>query len=239
MKNGISLNTVKMQKLTSNYRLSEKLNVIRAGVLGANDGIISVAGIVLGVAGANQGQLALLIAGLSGMFAGAFSMAGGEYVSVSTQRDTQKTMTKFQQATLKEHREEETDKLTQKYINEGLSPELANKCSKELMKSHGLETTLRSKYNIELHHYFNPWHAAICSFFSFICGAILPLLSITLIPDPYKIVGTMFAMILALMGTGYISSKLGHNNSMKFIIRNVITGSLTMLITYLIGGTLG
>lgn len=239
MKNGISLNTIKMQKLTSNYRLSEKLNVIRAGVLGANDGIISVAGIVLGVAGANQGQLALLIAGLSGMFAGAFSMAGGEYVSVSTQRDTQKTMTKFQRETLNNHRAEETERLTQKYINDGLSPELASKCSEELMKSHGLETTLRSKYNIELHHYFNPWHAAICSFFSFICGAILPLLSITLIPDPYKIVGTMFAMILALMGTGYISSKLGHNNSLKFIIRNVITGSLTMLITYLIGGTLG
>lgn len=239
MKNGISLNTIKMQKLTNNYRLSEKLNVIRAGVLGANDGIISVAGIVLGVAGANQGQLALLIAGLSGMFAGAFSMAGGEYVSVSTQRDTQKTMTKFQRETLNNHRAEETERLTQKYINDGLSPELASKCSEELMKSHGLETTLRSKYNIELHHYFNPWHAAICSFFSFICGAILPLLSITLIPDPYKIVGTMFAMILALMGTGYISSKLGHNNSLKFIIRNVITGSLTMLITYLIGGTLG
>ncbi|WP_225426981.1 VIT1/CCC1 transporter family protein [Companilactobacillus kedongensis] len=239
MKNGISLGTVKMQKLTSNYRLSEKLNIIRAGVLGANDGIISVAGIVLGVAGANQGQMALLIAGLSGMFAGAFSMAGGEYVSVSTQRDTQKTMTRLQETTLNEHREEETDRLTQKYINEGLSPELASQCSKELMKSHGLETTLRSKYNIELHHYFNPWHAAICSFFSFICGAVLPLISITLIPDPYKIVGTMFAMILALMGTGYISSKLGHNNSLKFIIRNVITGSLTMLITYLIGGTLG
>ncbi|MFC6322720.1 VIT1/CCC1 transporter family protein [Companilactobacillus baiquanensis] len=239
MKNGISLNTVKMQKLTNNYRLSEKLNVIRAGVLGANDGIISVAGIVLGVAGANQGQLALLIAGLSGMFAGAFSMAGGEYVSVSTQRDTQKTMTKFQEATLQAHHDEETDRLTKKYINDGLSPELARKCSAELMKSHGLETTLRSKYNIELHHYFNPWHAAICSFFSFICGAILPLMSITLIPDPYKIVGTMFAMILALMGTGYISSKLGHNNPIKFIIRNVITGSLTMLITYLIGGTLG
>ncbi|MFD1417424.1 VIT1/CCC1 transporter family protein [Companilactobacillus keshanensis] len=239
MKNGISLGTLKMQKLTSNYRLSEKLNIIRAGVLGANDGIISVAGIVLGVAGANQGQMALLIAGLSGMFAGAFSMAGGEYVSVSTQRDTQKTMTKLQEMTLNEHRDEETDLLTQKYINEGLSPELASQCSKELMRSHGLETTLRSKYNIELHHYFNPWHAAICSFFSFICGAVLPLISITLIPDPYKIVGTMFAMILALMGTGYISSKLGHNNSLKFIIRNVITGSLTMLITYLIGGTLG
>lgn len=239
MKTGVVHNTLKIQKLTNNYRLSEKLNIVRAGVLGANDGIISVAGIVLGVAGAHQGQLALLIAGLSGMFAGAFSMAGGEYVSVSTQRDTQKKMTELQKERIKTHYDEELAILKQKYINDGLSPKLATECSNELMESNGLAATLRNKYNIELHHYFNPWHAAVSSFFSFICGALLPLLSITLIPDPYKIVGTMFAMILALMCTGFASSRLGHNDPKRFMVRNVITGSLTMLITYLVGGSLG
>lgn len=90
------------QKLIHKFHLSEQLNIIRAGVLGANDGIVSVAGIVLGVAGAQQSQTALFIAGISGMFAGALSMGGGEYISVSTQRDTQKTMAKIQRQSLKE-----------------------------------------------------------------------------------------------------------------------------------------
>ena len=114
-------------------RLSEKLNVIRAGVLGANDGIISVAGIVTGVAGAQQSQMTLFISGLAGMFAGALSMGGGEYVSVSTQRDTQRNMVKLQEAMIAANPNREENALTSYYENKGLGLELSKQVSASLM----------------------------------------------------------------------------------------------------------
>jgi len=174
------------QRLIQKFHLSEQLNIIRAGVLGANDGIVSVAGIVVGVAGAQQSQTALFIAGLSGMFAGALSMGGGEYVSVSTQRDTQKTMTQLQNRSIKNDYAGELENLTQHYESEGLKHDLALEVASELMANDALNVTLKSKCNIEVQHYFNPWHAAISSFFSFMLGSLLPLLAITLIPYPTK-----------------------------------------------------
>lgn len=227
------------QKLIHKFHLSEQLNIIRAGVLGANDGIVSVAGIVLGVAGAQQSQAALFIAGISGMFAGALSMGGGEYISVSTQRDTQKTMAKIQNKSLEEDYEGELNYLKLHYQSEGLSPDLAEKVATQLMESDPLNVTLKSKCNIELQHYFNPWHAAISSFCSFIIGSLLPLLSITFIPYPYKVTGTITAVILAMAFTGYISASLGNSDRLKGVFRNLLVGVGTMAVTYLIGGSLG
>lgn len=227
------------QKLIHKFHLSEQLNIIRAGVLGANDGIVSVAGIVLGVAGAQQSQTALFIAGISGMFAGALSMGGGEYISVSTQRDTQKTMAKIQRQSLKEDYDGELARLTNHYENEGLTNSLATEVATQLMANDPLNVTLKSKCNIELQHYFNPWHAAISSFFSFIIGSLLPLLAITLIPYPYKVIGTITAVVLAMACTGYISSSLGNSDRIKGVLRNVLVGVGTMAVTYLIGGSLG
>jgi len=166
--------------------LSERLNIIRAGVLGANDGIISVAGIVVGVASAHQSQYTLFLAGVSGMLAGAFSMGGGEYVSVSTQRDTQKSMMRLQKEAIQNEYADEVASLTRTYESKGLPTPLASQVANAFMQKDSLDITLREKYNIELHHYFNPWHAAFSSFFSFMFGALLPLLAITLIPYPYK-----------------------------------------------------
>lgn len=227
------------QRLIQRFHLSEQLNIIRAGVLGANDGIVSVAGIVIGVAGAQQSQTALFIAGLSGMFAGALSMGGGEFVSVSTQRDTQKTMTRLQSQNIENDYEGEVQRLTQHYQAEGLTPELSNEVATQLMKKDALNATLKSNCNIELKHYFNPWHAAISSFFSFICGSLLPLLSITFIPYPYKVPGTIGAVILALTCTGYASATLGNSDRIKGVLRNLLVGIGTMTVTYLLGGSLG
>ncbi|KRN98104.1 VIT1/CCC1 transporter family protein [Companilactobacillus kimchiensis] len=227
------------QRLIQKFHLSEQLNIIRAGVLGANDGIVSVAGIVIGVAGAQQSQTTLFIAGLSGMFAGALSMGGGEYVSVSTQRDTQKTMTRLQRQTINDDYDGEMARLADHYEASGLTPALSQEVAKQLMANDALNVTLKSNSNIELQHFFDPWHAAISSFFSFIIGSLLPLLSITFIPYPYKVPGTIGAVILALTCTGYISSTLGNSNRIKGVMRNLLVGIGTMTITYLIGGSLG
>ncbi|MQS90224.1 VIT1/CCC1 transporter family protein [Companilactobacillus mishanensis] len=227
------------RKLIEKFHLSEQLNIIRAGVLGANDGIVSVAGIVIGVAGAHQGQLALFIAGLSGMLAGALSMGGGEYVSVSTQRDTQRTMTQIQNERIQSDYEDELKGLALHYEHEGLTPPLAKKVATQLMENDALNVTLKAKCNIELSHYFNPWHAAISSFFSFMMGSLLPLLSITFIPYPYKVPGTIAAVVLALTLTGYTSATLGNSDRVKGVLRNLLLGVGTMSVTYLIGGAFG
>lgn len=234
-----STTTTFSQRLIHKFHLSEQLNIIRAGVLGANDGIVSVAGIVIGVAGAQQSQTALFIAGISGMFAGALSMGGGEFVSVSTQRDTQKTLTELQNKNIKDDYLGELVNLTKHYENEGLTADLAQQVATQLMENDALNVTLKSKCNIEVQHYFNPWNAAISSFCSFILGSLLPLLSITFIPYPYKVPGTIGAVILALTCTGYASATLGNSNRFKGVLRNLLVGIGTMTVTYLIGGSLG
>ena len=216
-------------------RLSERLNVVRAGVLGANDGIISVAGIVTGVAGAQQSQMTLFISGLAGMFAGALSMGGSEYVSVSTQRDTQRNMVKLQEEMIAANPNREENALASYYESKGLGLDLSRQVSSSLMEQDPLAATLKSKFNIEFKDYFSPWQAAFSSFFSFIIGSLLPLMAITFIPYPYKVSGTMFSVIIALTFTGYISSRLGKSNVIKGILRNLLVGLGTMIVTYLIG----
>lgn len=226
-----SLVPSKIEKL----HLSERLNVIRAGVLGANDGIISVAGIVTGVAGAQQSQMTLFISGFAGMLAGALSMGGGEYVSVSTQRDTQKNLAKLQEQMISANPNREKNELINYYVSKGLSYDLSSEVASELMETDSLTSTLKAKFNLELKNYLSPWHAAFSSFFSFILGSLLPLIAITFIPYPYKVSGTMFSVIIALTFTGYVSSRLGNSNVIKGILRNLLVGLGTMVVTYFIG----
>lgn len=226
-------------QLKKNFHLSERLNIIRAAVLGANDGIISTAGVVIGVAGAHQSQFALMLAGISAMLAGAFSMGGGEFVSVSTQRDVQKATKNRQQAALATNHAHELALLKQSYIEQGLSPELAAQVASELIAKDGLNVTLKNKYNLDVNEYFNPWHAALSSFCSFIIGALLPFLMIIFIPYPQKIGFTVAAVVCALFLTGYTSASMGHAARLKVAVRNVCIGMLTMGITYLIGSLIG
>ena len=234
-----AITTTNAQPLEHHFHLSERLNIIRAGVLGANDGIISVAGIVVGVASAHQSQYTLFLAGISGMLAGAFSMGGGEYVSVSTQRDTQKSMMRLQKEAIQNEYDAEVASLQRTYESKAYQRPSLTKLRQPSCKRIVLIFTLREKYNIELHHYFNPWHAAFSSFFSFILGSLLPILTILAIPYPYKVSGTVASIVVALIITGYTSATLGHANYFKGVLRNVLTGVLTMVVTYLIGGSIG
>lgn len=218
-----------------NKDITNRLNVLRAGVLGANDGIVSIAGLVIGVASAAHDTMTVFVAGLAGLVAGALSMAGGEYTSVSTQRDTEETAVRKEADEIETDYEGELQELADIYEKKGVSPRLAKEVAKELMDKDALAAHTEAEFNITLDEYVNPWSAALSSMFSFTCGAILPLLAITLLPIPIRVVVTFFIVLLALALTGYVSAYLGGAPKQKAVMRNVIVGMLTMIVTYLVG----
>lgn len=215
--------------------LAERINIMRASVMGANDGILSVAGIVIGVAGATSNNYAIFLAGISGMLAGTISMAMGEYVSVNAQRDTEQRAIMREKVALDEHPDTEIDFITQRYVDTGIRPELANKAATEMLQREPLVAGVRERYGFDPREKTSAIGAAVASMISFPTGSILPLLAITLLPANIKIIGTMIAVIIALSITGYAAATLGNANRMKATLRNVISGLLTMLVTYMIG----
>ncbi|MBP3041748.1 VIT family protein [Bacillaceae bacterium Marseille-Q3522] len=224
-----------MVKEQMGIKVNQKLNVLRAGVLGANDGIVSTAGIVLGVAGATTNTMTILISGLAGLLAGAFSMGGGEFVSVSTQKDTEKALIDLEKAELREDYEGEVEELTQIYVERGLSENLSRQVAIELMSKDALAAHASAELGINPGEYVNPWHAAFSSMFSFTIGAILPFLAIVLLPSSIRVLFTVLAVLVGLSLTGYISAHLGDAPKGPAILRNVLVGGLTMFITYSIG----
>jgi len=223
------------KKRTRSYSLTQKINVMRASVMGANDGILSVAGIVIGVAGATTNSFSIFISGIAGMIAGTVSMAMGEYVSVNTQRDSQQHTVQLEKEALEKHRAEEFAFVKQKIMNANVSETLAQKATEEMMEKDSLTTVVREKYGIDIHNYTNPYYAALASMIAFPTGSLLPLLAITFIPTDYKIILTVCAVVIALAITGYLAAMLGKVIRYKSVIRNVISGLITMIVTYLIG----
>ena len=194
---------------------AERLNILRAGVLGANDGIISIAGVVIGVASATSNIWFILISALSAIFAGAFSMAGGEYVSVSTQKDTEEAAIEKEQALLDR------------------SPEAARESL--AFNKNPIKVLVEEKYGVDLDEITNPWHAAVSSFLAFSVGSLPPALAIMLFPEPYRIPVTVVVVALTLLLTGYVSAKLGKAPVKQAMLRNLTVGLLTMLVTFLVG----
>ena len=216
-------------------RLGTRLNWLRAGVLGANDGIVSVAGVVVGVAAATPGNIpAIATAGIAALVAGAFSMAGGEYVSVSTQRDTEKAMVRKEIQELEEQPAAELAELTGLYRKRGLSPRLAREVAEELTAHDALAAHAEVELGIDPEELTNPWHAAISSFIAFTIGALIPLLMI-LLPFGDAVITTSVAVVIGLFLTGLVSAKLGKAPVWPAILRNVLMGTATMAATYGIG----
>lgn len=220
---------------TANVNLADRLNVLRAGVLGANDGIVSTAGLVIGVAGATADSTVLLISGLAGLVAGALSMAGGEYVSVSSQRDMEQAEIEREKWELQHDYPAEVQELSEIYQKQGLSKTLANQVAEELMQKNALAVHAEMELNIKPGQYVNPWQAAFSSMCSFSAGALLPLLSIVLMPEKMRVAATFVVVLLALALTGWISAALGHAHKGKAVVRNVLVGLITMVITYSVG----
>ncbi|MFL6110834.1 MAG: VIT family protein [Catenulispora sp.] len=219
--------------------LGARLNWLRAGVLGANDGIVSTAGLVVGVAGATDSRSVLLTSGVAGLLAGSLSMASGEYVSVSTQRDTEKAALALERKELAETPEAEFEELVGLYQQEGLSPPTARKVAEELTANDALAAHARTELGIDPDDLVNPWSAAIASFVAFSVGALLPLLAIVLPPRAWRVPVTVVSVLIALVVTGDVSARLGNAPPRRAILRNVIGGAVAMAVTYVVGTLVG
>lgn len=215
--------------------LAQKVNILRASVMGANDGIISIAGIVIGVAAATNNAYSILISGLSGTLAGMISMCMGEYVSVSTQKDSQKMALISERQRLDDQYQEEFNYVQQKYEDQDIDPKLAKQATKELMGKDALSTVVQERYGFNPKEFTSPYAAAIASFISFPTGSVLPMLAVTLAPAESRILATAIAVLIALLITGYCAAILSNSNRLKSSIRNAIAGLLTMGVTYIIG----
>ncbi|TNC26316.1 VIT1/CCC1 transporter family protein [Mumia zhuanghuii] len=211
------------------------LNQLRAGVLGANDGIVSTAGIVIGMAAATRSVPVILTAGLAGLTSGALSMASGEYVSVSTQRDTERALLEAERQHLSRDPEVALDELTQEYVDKGLSDGLARQVAAELSAGDALAAHADAELHLDPEALTNPWEAALASIVSFVIGGLLPLLAIVLVPVSARIPVTFAAVVLALVLTGWVSARLGHAPAARATVRTVIGGALAMVATYALG----
>jgi VIT1/CCC1 family predicted Fe2+/Mn2+ transporter len=220
-------------------RLGQRLNWLRAGVLGANDGIVSVAALVVGVAGATDEVGPILTAGIAGLVGGAISMALGEYVSVSSQRDSERALIAKESRELRELPEEELEELTQLYRDRGLTDSTARQVAAELTAHDALSAHLEVELGIDQNDLVNPWHAAISSAIAFTLGALLPLLAILLPPPEWRVPVTFVAVLVALAITGSVSAHLGGSGKSRAAVRLVIGGALALAATWLVGTLLG
>jgi vacuolar iron transporter family protein len=219
--------------------VSSKLNWLRAGVLGANDGIVSTAGIVVGVAAASVERAPILTAGVAGLVAGAVSMALGEYVSVSTQRDTEKALLSKERRELREDPAAELDELAALYEAKGLSVATARTVAEELTDHDAFAAHVEVELGIDPEELTNPWQAALSSALSFTVGALLPLIAILAPPTAWRVPVTVVAVLLALVATGAVSAGMGSAPKGRAVVRNVVGGALALVITYAIGHLVG
>ncbi|CAH0239423.1 VIT family protein [Microbacterium sp. Bi128] len=219
--------------------LAQRLNWLRAGVLGANDGIVSTAAVVVGVAGATSEIAPVFVAGLAALVGGAISMALGEYVSVSSQRDSEHALIQKERRELAEDPDAEFTELVGLYEARGLSRDTATRVATELTASDALKAHLSVELNIDADDVVSPWAAAIASAVAFTVGAILPMLTILLAPVEVRVPLTFVAVLLALALTGYLAAWIGGARRGRAIVRTVIGGALALGATYAVGALFG
>jgi len=219
--------------------VANRLNWLRAGVLGANDGIVSTAGLVVGVAAATTNGTVIFTAGLAGLVAGAVSMALGEYVSVSTQRDTQQALLLKERQELHEMPEAELEELAGLYAAKGLSAETAHVVARELTDHDAFAAHVEVELGIDPDDLSNPWQAALSSAVAFTLGAVVPLIAILLPPVGTRVPVTFLSVLIALVLTGTVSAVLGGARKRRAVLRVVLGGALAMLVTYGIGQMVG
>jgi vacuolar iron transporter family protein len=216
-----------------------RLNKLRAGVLGANDGIVSTASLVVGVAGSGASSHAIFTAGLAGLVAGAMSMAAGEYVSVSSQRDSEAALLEVEKRELADDPEEELAELTNLWMQKGLSRQLAAQVATELTEHDALRAHADTELHLDPDNLTNAWHAAWASAGSFVLGSLLPLITLVVTREGLRIPMTATVVVIALALTGTLSAHIGHYRRTTAITRTVVGGSLAMTITYGVGALFG
>ena len=219
--------------------VGSRLNWLRAGVLGANDGIVSTAGLVIGVAAATTSRSTILTAGLAGLVAGAMSMAVGEYVSVSTQRDSERALIAKEMQELESDPDLELQELTAMYAAKGLSHEVAHAVAVQLTQRDALAAHAEIELGIDPDDLTNPVHAAFASFLAFTVGSLLPLIAVLNPSVAWRLPITVAAVIGALVITGWLSARLGRAPMGRAIARVVLGGAVAMAVTYGIGTLVG
>lgn len=220
--------------------IAQRLNWLRAGVLGANDGIVSISGLLVGVAAADPSNTsALAIAGTAGIASAALSMSVGEYVSVSTQRDTERQLGVAKSAELEADPEGEVARLATIWEGKGLSPATARTVAEELSERDAVGAHLTAEHNIDPHDLTSPWAAALSSLVSFVAGSALPFLTILAFPPATRIMATIIAVMAALALTGWVSAWLGEAPRTRAVVRLMVGGAFALALTYAIGHVFG
>lgn len=228
-----------MPRAKTEAHLSSRIGWLRAGVLGANDGILSTASLIVGVASASGDKSAVMVAGLAGLVAGAMSMAAGEYVSVSSQADTEAADIAKETAELKADPAGELQELAEIYQGRGLSPDLALQVAQQMTTAGALAAHTRDELGITPALAANPVQAGLVSAATFASGAALPLLVAGAVPESTVLVGVTVATLLALVALGAIGAQIGGAGILRGAARVTIWGALAMLATAVVGWAFG
>lgn len=218
---------------------ADRIGWLRASVLGANDGIVSTASLVVGVAAASAVRGDVMVAGIAGLVAGAMSMAAGEYVSVSSQSDTEKADLAREKKELETDDAGERRELTKIYIERGVEPALAKKVADQLMAKDALMAHARDELGLNEIHTAQPIQAALASALSFAVGAVLPLLAVWLTPADWMIASVVGSSLIFLAIMGVVAAKLGGAKMWVGALRVTFWGFLAMLATFLVGKLFG
>ena len=228
-----------MRPLHRESHLIERIGWLRAAVLGANDGLISTASLIVGVAAASPGRTEVLVAGAAGLVAGAMSMAAGEYVSVSSQSDTEQADLARERRELAEQPEAELAELTKVYVDRGVAPGLAGQVAKQMMAKDALATHARDELGLSAHVVARPIQAALTSAVTFAAGAAFPLVVATLAPAASLVWIVSVAALAGLAALGAIGAKAGGAGLLTPTIRVTFWGAVAMAVTAAIGAIVG
>lgn len=218
---------------------TQHIGWLRAAVLGANDGIVSIASLIVGVAAAQTATNDILIAGVAGLVAGAMSMAAGEYISVSSQSDTEKADIERERIELEKNVDSEKEELVSIYVKRGLDSELAVKVADQLMAHDSIGAHARDELGISEMLTARPIQAAFSSAATFSIGAVMPLLAVLVFPKSYLISAVSLTSLFCLALLGMFSAKIGGSPIFKATLRVTFWGALAMLITAGIGALFG
>jgi VIT1/CCC1 family predicted Fe2+/Mn2+ transporter len=214
---------------------SQRAGWLRAAVLGANDGLISTGGLVLGMASAQASGQAIVLGGVAGLVAGALSMAAGEYVSVSSQADAERADTRIEKRALRDYPEAELDELTGIYVERGLEPALARRVAEQLTRHDDLGAHLRDELGLHDRHRARPTQAALASAAAFTCGALPPVLLAWRWPGSGLPLAIVASTLLLLAVLGYVAERMAGGAGVRGAGRVLLWGALALAATALIG----
>ncbi len=228
-----------MQTFRTEQHFSQRIGWLRAAVLGANDGIVSTASLLVGVAAADANRSGLLVAGLAGLVAGAMSMAAGEYVSVSSQADTEEADMERERAELRSSPDRELEELRQIYVRRGLDPELAQQVARQLTAHDALGAHARDELGLTEVHAARPIQAALASAATFAVGAVLPLVAAAVVPLSRVLIVIPAGSLVFLGVLGALAASVGGASRGRAALRVTFWGALAMALTALVGRAFG